>query len=105
MTYTETQETEFTYFSDKEDKLIKEFLRKKGHTWGHNTVCGDCCGMYSDQYWVNGIGGEFPEEDKKELAKELERIGTHCSIYSYVIDADPTSGSGYEDRIEVGASR
>lgn len=96
MSYEDIEETTFTYFSYEEDVFIQSFLKGKGHTWQTNTVCGSCCGMYCDEYWVNGIGGDFPEDDKKELAALMKEKGYSCSIGRYTIAADPEHEDEYQ---------
>lgn len=87
MSYTDSYEETYTHFSDEEDKLIQEWLTKQGYTWSTNTVCGNCCGMYEDEYWVNGIGGKFPENKRKAFLRYAldKKIG--CRIYGYTIEA------------------
>ena len=71
MTYIETGEN-YTYFEKKEEKVIENWLKKHGYSWERNTVCGSCCGMFEDVYWVNGIGGKLKKGDGKKLVKFLE---------------------------------
>lgn len=96
MSYIETTEDEFHYFSGEEHNFIQEFLKEKGHEWSTNTVCGNCCGVYADEYWVNGIGGDFPPEDKAELARLMTEKGYSCSIGRYTISADPDDEDEYK---------
>ena len=85
MSYSETNTIEFIYFSDREDELIKNWLKDHGYKWDHNTVCGDCCGMYADEYWVNGIGGKFPDSDKFVEFAKANNID--CEVSNYHITA------------------
>ncbi len=96
MSFTEHEEQIFYHFSDKENKTIKDFLTLKGYKIDHNTVCGSCCGIFADEYWVNGIGGNFKKEDKEELYKIMKKENYQCSIGGYTISADPEDESEYQ---------
>lgn len=97
MTYSEIVEQEFHYFSKEDEKIIEDFLKKKGYKWSTNTVCGSCCGMFADQYWVNGIGGDFKEKDRKALHTLLKEKGiAHSMDNSYHISADPEENDKYQ---------
>lgn len=77
----------YTHFDEREDNLIQMWLYDHEYAYNTNTVCGGCCGMYADEYWVNGIGGEWREGDEekfKEFAKE-NRIP--CEVEGYTIRA------------------
>lgn len=70
MAYTETESEDYTFFTDKEEKLIDNWLKERGYSWNRVTVCGSCCGMYEDCYW--GIGKEnvkFGKADKEAFKK------------------------------------
>jgi len=95
MSYSEVEETEFYYFSEEAHDFIKEFLESKGHTYERNTVCGDCCGVYASEYWVNGIFGDFPISDKEEFTKLMQEKGYECSVDGNTISADPASLYGH----------
>ena len=62
-----TQPGQLHYFTDDEEEIIDSFLRKRGYLWSRATVCGNCCGFYCDEYWVDGISGNFKDQDKKSL--------------------------------------
>ena len=97
MSYSETLTEEFFHFTEEEDEAIKKYFGEKGYRYSHNTVCGSCCGMYSDTYWVNGIGGEWKsEEDRAGLHELLKSMDCEHSIYSYNVDADPSGGEFFE---------
>lgn len=89
MSYKECEDVEFFYFSEEEHTFIKEFLESKVHTYEQNTVCGDCCGVYASEYWVNGIFGTFPEKDRDEFIKLMEEKGYECSVEDNTISAEP----------------
>lgn len=80
----------FYHFSTEEHEKIEMWLIKHGYTWGTNTVCGSCCGMYADEYWVDGIGGKFKTEDKQAFADFARKEGIGCSVDGYTISADPS---------------
>ena len=86
MGYSKQSEEVFTYFSADEEEKIEKWLKDHGHSWDRNTVCGSCCGMYEDQYWVNGIGGEFP--DASEFVEFAKKEGIGCRVYGYHIVAN-----------------
>lgn len=90
MSYSETGE-EYTYFTDEEDLLIKAWLTEHGYEWSHNTVCGSCCGMYEDEYWVDGIGGKFTKKDQEEFRQYAAKTGIDCTVSASAITASPTS--------------
>lgn len=96
MSYSDYATEEFFYFSSEEKKEIESFLKERGHEWQTNTVCGNCCGMFADEYWVNGIDGNFPEKDKKELADLMKSKSFSCSIGRYTISADPSDEEEYQ---------
>lgn len=93
MSYKEYEETVFYHFTEEEHEFIKDFLTNKGHTYEQNTVCGDCCGMYASEYWVNGIFGTFPEKDRDEFIKLMEEKGYECSVEDNTISAEPDSSA------------
>ena len=94
MSYSETCEEVFHYFTDVEEEKIYTFLKERGYSsFEHNTVCGSCCGMYSDEIWVNGIGGKFFDKDKKALADYMEEEGISGLIDGYTVDANPDAYS------------
>lgn len=88
MAYTKHSEEKYTYFTKEEDKLITKWLKEHGYSWQHNTVCGGCCGMYEDEYYVPGIGGVFRKSDKEEFIKFAEENGIGCSVDGYTIKAE-----------------
>jgi|SRR5437588_5473963 len=96
MSYLEEYTESFYKFSEKEEKIIDSFLESKGYGWGRATVCGDCCGIYASEYWVDGIGGNFKEDDKKALYKLLKAKEIKCSIGGYTISADPKDEEEYQ---------
>ncbi len=87
MAYSESYETEFVHFSTEEDNLVRKWLKRQGYTWVHNTVCGDCCGMYEDEYWVNGIGGKFPDDMKDKFIRYAKRHNIGARVEGYTIQA------------------
>lgn len=89
MSYSTTEQEQFYYFTEEEHETIKNFLTQKGYTWNRNNVCGAHCGMYADEYWVNGIGGDFPKEDKEEFLKLMKEKGYECSVEKNTISAEP----------------
>lgn len=99
MSYSEIQSEEFFYFSDKEKDLIEGFLERFGYKIDRNTVCGSCCGMYADEYWIDGIGGGWKKkEDVKEFKKFVKDNEISCSFsdfnpdgINYTISADPNA--------------
>lgn len=99
MSYEQEESETFFHFSDKEDAFITKFLKEKGYSISQNTVCGNCCGMFADKYWVNGIGGNFKKEDKEELYKLMKKKGYECSIGGYTISADPDDKEEYQVKI------
>lgn len=100
MSYRESVSEEFFHFTKQEEEVIESFLKEKGYTIGHNSVCGGCCGMYSDLFYVNGIGGKWKnQKDRTDLHNLLKEMGCEHSIYGYHIDADPNGGEYYEDRL------
>lgn len=97
MSYSESRSEEFFYFSEKEKELIENFLTGLGYEIGKNTVCGSCCGMYADEYWVGGIGGGWKvKSHANKFKKFAEDNGIGCSFsdynpdgINYTISADP----------------
>ena len=86
MSYVETGE-EIVLFTEREDELIQNWLKENGFSWKHNTVCGNCCGMYEDEYWVNGIGGSFPKEKREKFVKFAQDEKIDCEVERYTIRA------------------
>lgn len=70
MAYIEQDETVYTYYDSREEKLIERWLEEKGYTWWRPNVCGNHCGMYENFYSVDGIGGEWKSEEDKEDFKK-----------------------------------
>lgn len=89
MSYSEEKTEEFHYFSEVEHKFIQSWLKKHGYEWRQNAVCGNCCGMYADEYWVNGIWGKFKKEDQETFLKAMEKKGYECSVEGNTISAEP----------------
>ena len=83
MSYTEDRTEQFYHFSSTEEDIIDGILKDLGYTWDRNKVCGNCCGMYADNYYVDGVGGTFKEEDKKNL---IEKYGKTPNIEVNIID-------------------
>lgn len=70
MSYSYTSEDVYTEFDDRESALIEKWLKESGYTWWQPTLCGNCCGMFTGYYLVNGIGGTWENDnDKAEFAK------------------------------------
>lgn len=86
MSYTESGEM-YTFFDDRENNLIEQWLKDHGYTWGKNTVCGNCCGMYDEEYWVNGIGGHFKKADQVEFAQFIKGNDIGAKVSGYTISA------------------
>jgi len=102
MSHMETEEQTFYLFDDKEKQLIEKWLTKHGYPLHTNTVCGSCCGMFSDYYYVNGICGTWNNaNDRADFIKFLRRHKISASVYSYHIDADPEGGDGYDDNTQL----
>ncbi len=96
MSYSEFETEEFFYFSEKERELIETFLKSLGYDLGANVVCGSCCGMYADNYYLNGFGGWTEKSHVNEFKEFVERNKITCSFsefdndgYHYRISADP----------------
>lgn len=100
MSYTEDRTEQFYYFSSTEEDIIEGILKDLGYTWDRNNVCGNCCGMYADNYYVDGIGGNFKEVDKKKVYKELKKNNISCSIGGYTISANPDEEDEYKVEYE-----
>lgn len=96
MSYLETVEQVFYYFSKDERKKIEKFLEDHEYEWETNNVCGECCGMYADEYWVGGVGGDIKAKDKKAFVRLCKKEKIACSINDYTISADPSSGEEYQ---------
>ena len=41
-----------TFFDEWENEAIETWLKERGLEWDQPTVCGSCCGFYSEEYWV-----------------------------------------------------
>lgn len=90
MTYSENG-PELVYFTDEEEEKIDVWLTKHGYEWGRATVCGGCCGTYADEYWVDGIGGEFKKGDENRFKRWAKRNNISCEVEGYTIKAtNPT---------------
>lgn len=62
MSYSDYDNTEYTYYDEREEELIEKWLTKKGYTFWRPTVCGNCCGMYENFYAINGIIGHWKHD-------------------------------------------
>lgn len=92
MSYSESKSQEFFYFSNKEREGIETFLKERGYKIDKNHVCGDCCGMYAECYYVNSVGGKWNSKkdsnDFGDMCKE-KCISCSYSLDGYTISADP----------------
>lgn len=86
MTYISEQQ-EIILFDDTEEAKIDKWLTDNGYKWDRATVCGGCCGFYADEYWVNGIGGEFKKEDVERFLKFAKKKGIFCKVSDNDIQA------------------
>ena len=97
MSYQEENTETFYYFSKEEEDIIEGFLTERGYGVHTNTVCGNCCGMFADYYYLGGIGGGWKsKKDCDDFKKLCEKNDISCSFskfkkdgYNYTISADP----------------
>ena len=87
MTYTEEEHEVFTYFTDEEKEKIEGWLEGKNYQWGTATVCGNCCGFYSDEYWVGGVFGEWNAGDEQEFIEWAKQNDISCEVERRTIRA------------------
>jgi len=100
MSYSEEINQKFYHFTEEEEDFIDSILTDLGYKWKRATVCGDCCGMYADEYWVDGIGGNFKKADKQIVFAALKKKGITCSIGRYTISADPDDEDEFQIKTE-----
>ena len=81
MNYEEYVTETFYYFSDEEKEIIENFLIEKGYEIDTNVVCGSCCGMYANHYYLGGIGGSWKtKKDMMDFKKLMEKHKISCSF-------------------------
>lgn len=96
MSYKENLTETFYYFSDHEKEIIERFLVERGYGIITNVVCGRCCGMYANHYYLGMDDSWKTREDMSDFKKLMARHKISCSFsdfrkdgYHYTISADP----------------
>ena len=100
MSYEEDITETFYHFSEEERNLITKKLEKWGYKWDTNTTCGNCCGMFADYIYVNGIGGKWLPKHQKEMIKFLKEKGIDAGVD---IDHKYSDGSGFHHAYTISA--
>jgi len=63
MPHSESYEETFHTFDDWESDAIEAWLKERGYSWDHPTLCGSCCGFYDQEYWVTWKPGDARKFD------------------------------------------
>lgn len=92
---TEEYSEDFFYWNTGEEKKIKDFLKELGYNPQSNHVCGQCCGMYEDMIYIDGIGrGWKNKNDIKKFQDFITENNIECGFpkevgeYLYTISAN-----------------
>lgn len=71
----------FYYFSDEDHKLINEYLEEHFPDSWTPTLCGNCCGMFTEFYNLKGLMGEdMTQEESSLLIKFLDDNKIKCML-------------------------